>query len=175
MLWHDANQHNLNGPGVEKEAEIKTRTRHAIRELIALCPDDNEGRSAAFLDMREAIHQEIAAALEPTLNKHLHSIDSSHAEAKRRLCTETNRQLRNLGLAIRDHRTGRPAILVADARTASDDKGRFRLELRDETGRIIRTLSSPTLPDHLELMEDSIREEPLARDARSRRGRPPTR
>jgi hypothetical protein len=143
--------------------------------LIAGLPDDYDARAAALATLRRVTHEEIAAALEPALNRRLEAMPHDDLMAKRELAIWTNEQIKRLGLAIRCKRTGRPAILLGAADKAGDTEGRFRLELRDEDNRVIRTLSKRRLP-HLELMEHPVRAESFsARYRRRTQSEPPER
>jgi hypothetical protein len=112
-------------------------------------------------ELRTAFHVSAASFLQKPFNVHLQSMPHETYEQKQAMASWANSQLRQLGLAIKCPKTGKPAILLADIKDANAVAGRFRLETRDDSGKRVRTLSSRVLPK-FELMEDQVREEPLA-------------
>jgi hypothetical protein len=103
----------------------------------------------------------LAETLAPVLNAQLQSLPQETYEQKRSLASWTNHELHQLGLTIKCPRTGKPAILLADLRSQDDDTGRFRLEVRGDGSRRVRTYCGAELPD-LELMEEPPRRETFA-------------
>ncbi len=154
--------------GGDASEEDQTDWRDRLRRTLRAAPSDYAGRRAALLDASHFVRAEIAAALEPALNAHLRTLPHDAYEEKRALATWVNRELHEIGLTIRCPKTGRPSILVADVRAGGDDeKGRFRIEARDENGKTARTFCSTRLPD-LELMEEPPRRENFASRAVAR-------
>lgn len=136
--------------------------RRVVRQHLAAQTGSLDERLAALLDARRAFHAELAAAATPVLNAMLQQRDDGLLESRRKLCSWVNETLRMFGLAIRCPKTGVPSIVIANPRDQDDDRGRFRLEHRDEAGRVARTFSSVDTPA-LDLMEDPPRREALAR------------
>lgn len=148
--------------------EAERRFRRSLRELIELMPADYDRRSSGLRSLRHAFHDEIAVALAPAFNASLRERDQESLDSRRDLAVWAGEQLRALGLGVRCPRTHRPAHLTVDLRDRDDDKGRFRLEYRDESGRLVRTLSSAWLPEFV-LVEQAPRLEVFARSFRANR------
>ncbi len=108
-----------------------------------------------------AAKESIIGWLTPALNVQLGRMPHVSYKEKQEAASWANHHLRELGLAIRCPKTGRPAILVADERGGEYNVSRFRLQIRDEHGHAKRTWSSQDVPT-LQLMEDDPREEPIA-------------
>ena len=135
--------------------------------LLDRLPTDYTAAYPQLLELRSIFHHELASCMQARLNEHLTKLELDSYQQKQGIATWVNQQLREVGLAIRDPKTGRPATLVADTRDANDELGRFRFDVRDDDGRTRRTFTSNTLP-LLELMEDEVRREAFAKQQRSR-------
>jgi hypothetical protein len=123
------------------------------------------GYLAAVNEAKELVSltkQEIIARITPLLNAQVSAMPSENYGDKQKIASWVNGELRRLGLAIRCPKTNHPAILVADVRGGEHEISRFRLEIRDDSGNRKRTWSSQSIPE-LTLMEDSPREEPIAK------------
>ncbi len=113
-----------------------------------------------LVESSHAFRAQVAASLQPMLNANIKTRPQEHYDDKQHLASWVNAQLRDLGLAIKCPKTGRPGILVADLKGSESEISRFRLEVRGEDGKRSRTTSWRSLPD-LDLMEDESRQEPL--------------
>lgn len=133
-----------------------------VRDITSSMPLIYEERQKLVASLSDGIRSTIAAAIEPTLNAYLATLPHATYEDKQRMATWVNGQLRGLALAIRCPKTGKPAILIADVRAEAETGGRFRLEVRGDQGRRVRTSSSNRLPE-LQLMADIPRLEPFAK------------
>lgn len=135
--------------------------RATMRSTFERCPADYRQARGEATEIIHAFHDELARALTPRLNGVIATMPKAALADRRALASWCNSELRELGLAIKCPRTGRPAILVADSRDG--EQGRFRLQVRDERGTVHRTWTSsaPTLPE-LELVRDVHRREAFA-------------
>lgn len=115
-----------------------------------------------------AFYEELARVAAPAFNAALTERNADNLETQRDLCAWANQTLAELGLAVRCPKTGKPALLLVDVRSAADEVGRYRLEVRDDHGRPQRTLCSTTLPV-FELTEHRDRIESLVDRARRQR------
>lgn len=140
--------------------------RQSIRAQISVLPERYEDRVRALESLRHVLHEEFAQSLRPAFNHRLERVEQDDLSGAQLACTTLNADLRRLGLAIRCGKTGKPAILLAEARSESGDAARFRLQVRNDDGRFVKTLSSNAAPS-VELMPDPLREESLARGPRS--------
>lgn len=104
----------------------------------------------------------VAKRLQPLLNQELQVQPKDSYAEKQSIASWVNRRLKEIGLAIKCPKTGRPANLFADIKQAGSEISRFRLEIRDEKGHKVRTYNSRSLPE-LELVEDEPRREPLVK------------
>jgi hypothetical protein len=116
----------------------------------------------ALVELSHDFRQEVADVLQPRLNRQLQTMAQDTYEEKRLLASWVNNELHQIGLAIKCPKTGKPATLVADIRGGRTDSSRFRLDVRNDDGRHIRTVTVNQLPE-LELIEDEPRREGLAR------------
>ena len=147
----------------EDVTDAARRISRALEELFADLPQKHEDRISEILEVRHLFNAKLARVLEPSLNARLHETMGSTIESRRAAASWCNDLLRRTSLAIRCKKTGKPAILVLDAKSHRKGIGRFRLEIREGHRNPLRTLSSTDLPDQLELMEDGPRQEPLSR------------
>jgi hypothetical protein len=148
--------------------------RRSLQTALAAAGPDPARQLERLQQVRLAFQQELAAVAEPAFNAVLRSRDEDDLEVRRELASWANELLRSLNLAVRCGRTGRPATIVIDSRGPEDASGRFRLELRDADGRVIRTLASKARPE-FSLMPDPPRTESMARSYRRRTGDEPSR
>ena len=149
-------------PEVSSESNKEKRWTKEIGKLFASLPKDYPQARKAVGELSHSFHRGLADAIGPGFNAHLQTMPHDTYEEKQAISSWCNHELRNLRLAIRCPRTHRPAILLADLRGHDDGASRFRLEIRDERGRKIRTYSSSELPA-VDLMEDPPRREGLSR------------
>lgn len=148
--------------GAEESAE---RRRTMVRAALAHAPDDYAACQKLVADLSHVFRREIAEVLGPRLNDVIKAMPQETYVEKQALASWVNNELRQLGLAIRDEKTRRPAILVADVKGGVESPSRFRFEVREDNGTKTRTFTSRTLPT-LELMEDKVRSESFARQSR---------
>lgn len=156
------------------EDSTRDAWKRAFRESIPTKEQEPEQRLNSLSESRRLFYEELANASEAPFNAIMGEKDRGDLESRRALASWANERLRSLGLTVRCPRTGRPGILVVDTRDPDDTVGRYRIEVREPSGRMIRTLSSRTLP-HLTLMEDSPRGESFARSFRRPSGDSPDR
>jgi hypothetical protein len=145
----------------EQETQPNRARAERIKELL----DENapEAFAKTFAKVSELLllaRQEMAERLSGPLNTKVHRMPQETYEQKKSIASWVNATLREVGLAIRCPKTGRPAILIADIRNSPEDSSRFRLEITEEDGRKVRTWSSNNLTDlEFELREDQPRKE----------------
>lgn len=144
--------------------EIELR-QTLLRESLAATPNDYSECYKIVSHLLHTFRSDVAALLGPRLNEALKGKPQDTYDEKQALASWVNNELRQLGLAIRDPNSGKPAILVADVKGGVDSPSRFRFEIRGEDGTRKRTFSSRSLPE-LELMEDELRREPLSKQVR---------
>lgn len=143
-----------------------------IEDLFSELPSNFTERKDALLGIRDAVRVAMAHALQHSLNEYLMRQPQNTLDERRELVSEVNSMLRNLSLAFKCPRTGRPAILVVDTGDARhQDAGRFRFQVTDDNGKLRRTLTSNDLPLPVELMPAAQRLESLSRGFTPRRGR----
>jgi hypothetical protein len=130
------------------EAEL----RRAIQRIAGSETRPYEHTRARLASTSRIVREELAAILQPAINGQAAAMPHETYEEKKTLANWINRELRQLGLAIRCPRTGEPCLLQAGP--ARDHVvGRFRLDYMDESGRRHSPSSSVSLPQ-LELMPD---------------------
>jgi hypothetical protein len=151
----------------KNEAQIQ-QWRRTIQSLLADLPLDFVDMSWTATALGHCFKNELAAKLQSPLNTHLRALPRATYAEKQSIASTVNGYLRDYGLAIRCPKTNKPAILIADVEGGPDSPSRFRFEVRAESGRRIRTVSSRELPE-LVLMEDTIRPEPFSK-GRTRSG-----
>lgn len=141
----------------------------AIHSLFADLPESVAERQSALQDIRQVFHEELAAAFEDSLNRFAAGLPHDSKEAKERNASHINGALRSVGLSIRDPKSGRPATLVVDTQDGEHPQvARYRLETRDEAGRVRRSLASRHGVPPLTLMPSAPWKEFWARRSRER-------
>lgn len=144
--------------------KLSEQERQAIRRLFDGAPATFEERFAKLVAIRTAFHEMLGDALGPVFNRYVQEeLPRDTIQERNDLAVEVNGRLRMLGLSIQCPRTTLPAILITD-RVSPDrpDESRFRLQVRGEDGRRMRTLTSKDIFD-LDLMPDPVRVESFAR------------
>ena len=136
--------------------------RAKLRDFLAELPKEYSAARREAAAISHAFHQELAAAIGPRLNEHLKTLRQESYEEKRTLAAWCNQELRSMHLCIRCPRTGREGILLADIVGGQYDAPRFRIQTKDERGRVARTYASRELPS-FELMEAAPRQEGQSR------------
>jgi hypothetical protein len=121
-----------------------------------------------FRLLREAFHEELVAAIQPSFNEYFHNQPHFTKEDRNLLASNINRDARHIGLTLRCGRTGHPASISHGMKDTNSDIMRFRIRIY-ERGRPSITLTSTELPE-LELMPDPPRVEALSREFRESKG-----
>lgn len=147
----------------EKNTDDLAELRRLVRKVIESGPGGFEAHAERARGVRSAVHAEIASALGPVLNAHLNTLPQDTLVEKREIAAWVNRELRQLGLAIRSPVSDSPGILVANPGRDGDqgEKSRFNIITRDAAGRRYSP-SSGWVPE-LELVEDPPRKEGRSR------------
>jgi hypothetical protein len=136
--------------------------RRALRKRLQSLPIDFVEAAKTASAIRECFHEELASVLGPRLNECLRNLPQDTHREKQGVASFCNSSVHGIGLRVKCPRTNRPALLVVDIRSGQDDTSRFRIEVRDDKGRKMRTYTSTELPE-LELMGDPPRRESLSR------------
>lgn len=124
--------------------------RH-VRELLAATePTEYPAFFDHLLALAVAVREELAARLSPKLSAQVRTMPHETYAEKQELAKWVNGQLRQLGLAVRCPKTGRPAILLAD-HGPDPQKGRFQVQTVHDRKR---TLSSVELPEFVPMPAD---------------------
>ena len=145
---------------LDRMPSVEEQFQSLLQVISQESPPDFVAQSERFVSLGHTFRKTIAAILQAPLNAHLKTLPQETPKEKQAIAVWVNGQMRNLGLAIRCPKTGRPSVLISDIKESGSEIGRFRLENRDEEGAKARTLTSKSLPE-LELMEDLPRKEPL--------------
>lgn len=143
----------------------------ALRRALERLPSDYNEVAPRAAGLRSAFHETLARTIEPRFNAALRAMPKRTPEERHRVVVWCNRQLRELGLAIRDPETGLPAILGVDSKGDPSDPTRFRLSIRAPTGPKWRTLAHRGGLDPVQLMPAPLRDEPFTRYNVSKRPR----
>lgn len=130
------------------------RFKNAIECELEGLPAEFDPRRAALRAMHEACRSVIARAYEPALNEKARALPQATYEEKKALAKWVSGELRELGLTLREPKTGMGAILRAHG-GGTPGAGRFHLETTDASGVRHRPLTSSALP-RLELMVDDL-------------------
>ena len=138
--------------------ELEQQRRATIRSLFLSLPQSFDACHAELKTLSGIFHDEMARALEPRLNAEMDRRPHEELVEQRELAGWVNYVLRSLRLAIRCPRTGKPATMLVDYRDNDYDLGRFRLEVRDDRGQSVKTVTSHELPV-LQLREDRPRQQ----------------
>lgn len=149
-----------------KEAAQAEKRRDRVRALLE--PDASQPfsrRISRLKNLRQLVHEEIASELQDAFNAQIRSMPHQTYPQQRALVIWVNSQLRDLGLAVRCPKTGLPGILIADTSSPDSTVGRIRMDVRDDSGRRIRTHIF-ALPLALSIMPDRERVEGLAKSPR---------
>lgn len=161
-------------PEPEKEnrylqSEAAAALQGMLDRIAAALPVQYAARREALAELSDVFRASFAAALEPALNAQASAMPQASYEDKKDLAKWVNAQLRALGLAVKDPKTGRPCHLVGSPGNRPD-VGRFMLNHRDAGGRLVHGLTSVTLP-HLELIPDDLSRGPPGLGTGSSRSR----
>jgi hypothetical protein len=134
--------------------EMLAAVQALFRDLSPTLPHRHE----QLQSLRAMFHSELARALQQPLNAHIAELPQNTYEDKVSVATYVNELLRNVGLSIKDPKTGRRAILLADREDgAHPDIARFRMEVRDDNGRATRTFTTRHQLPELTLIADAPR------------------
>jgi hypothetical protein len=152
----------------ELNREQGPRVEDVLERALGAIPQAYEKKHEALLKFSLASRAVIARVLEPALNEEAKSHPQNTYEDKKALAKWINAQLRSLGLAIQDPKTGKPCHLVGSPGNRPGI-GRFMLNITDESGRLVHSVTSVTLP-HLQLIPDDLSRAPYGeRSERARR------
>lgn len=105
--------------------------RRTVKSLLNSCNGQYEALVSLSRDVLDGARQEVAAALEPSLNQRVHNQVQGTCDEKRFVAHWVNTDLASLGLAVSDPLTGRPSRLVI---VADVEGGRWRFAFRDKEG-----------------------------------------
>jgi hypothetical protein len=141
--------------------------REALAKFAANLPKDIDCQRNAFVALRDAMRDEVARAFQCTLNDEAKKLPQETYEEKKALTKWINGELRQLGLAIKNKKSGHPCFIFATTGN-NPAVGRFVLDYRDDRGRHQHPFSSLSLPE-LELTLDDLKVEPSAKRTRSPR------
>ena len=136
--------------------------RGSTHLLFAALPAAYDECRNKMRDLNLAFKSELASTFQTRFNHHIQTLPQNSYAEKQALASLVNHELHELDLTIKCPKTGKPAILVADIKDGHDGTSRFRLEIRSDDGRKVRTRTSTQLFD-LELMAAMPRAEGLAR------------
>lgn len=159
-------------PAVKKDVDPEKSISPIVQTLFSAVPQTTK-IDDVLLGLKQLGHEfksAVAARLQPALNFHLQGLSHESYSEKQEIASWVNAQLHDLGLAIKCPKTGKPATLIADVRGGDDEYSRFRLDIRGDDGRHLRTYSSRELPE-LEIIENEPRVEGLARGRTRQVGR----
>jgi hypothetical protein len=119
-----------------------------FKEVVALSPEDYDGRAAALSEINHACRQRMAAELAEALNARIREKPHETLEEKKELARWVNDQLKPLGLAVRCPNTKLPARLMGIAGSYRPDEpgGTFCFEIYKD-GKQRKTAYSDTLPE----------------------------
>lgn len=111
----------------------------AIQSLFKNLPDGFQERHAALKAIRNEFHACLARHFEEAMNVYAQQLPQNTLDEKRTTASIINGLLRSVGLTIRNE-NGRAALLVVDTLGPADPEvSRFRLEWRDDGGKVHRT------------------------------------
>lgn len=127
----------------EREVERRAAIRSLFRDLTT---DDFDAYHAEIKAITTLFLEEMAHQFEPIFNAELERRPHEELSEMKTLTSWANHVLRDLHLAVRCPKTGQAATLIADHANLENDRGRFRIEIRDERGRAVKTLTSLQLP-----------------------------
>lgn len=124
--------------------------RRVLELLAATEPTEYPAFFDHLLALAVAVREELAARLSSRLAAQVRAMPHETYAEKQELAKWVNGQLRQLGLAVRCPKTGRPAILLAD-HGPDPEKGRFQVQTVHDRKR---TLSSVGLPEFIPMPAD---------------------
>jgi hypothetical protein len=130
----------------------------ALKEALGDLPAEYDALRDSLGKMSEVFRVSLAEKLEPALNARAATMPQETYEDKKTLAKWINAELRRLGLAIKDPKTGKPCHLVGDSGN-KPGIGRFMLNYTEDAGKLVHTVTSVTLPP-LTLMPDDLSRAP---------------
>lgn len=129
------------------ENEREKQRRATIQSLFRGLPSgDFDAYQNELKSIVAIFFAEMATELEPVFNAELEKRPHEELSEMRSLTSWANQFLRDLHLAITCPKTGNPATLFVDWVNIENDRGRFRLQTRDEKGKPLKSLTSLQLP-----------------------------
>jgi len=141
--------------------------REVIEAVVKALPVEYPKRRAELARLNDEFREHLARALEPSLNAELSLLPQASYEDKKTLAKWVNAELRQIGLAIRCPKTGKPCHILAN-KGHDPVRGRFQLEYTDIDGQRRRTVSSAELPALALMPDDPSRAEYGERKIRER-------
>lgn len=135
----------------QDDSGARATLRRAVRALAEESPLSYENLSRNLAAASRVVREEFAIILQPAINTQAASMPHRSYEEKKALANWINRELRQLGLAIRGP-DGQPCLLQAGP-ARDHEVGRFRLDYMDDEGHRRSPSSSVALPN-LEIMPD---------------------
>lgn len=112
---------------------------HSVRATLNTLPANYHEATRRVADLRQMFYSEVSKVMQPRLTSLLAELPQETRKDQQALAAWLNYSLHHeLGITIRCPVTGRPSILVADP-DGSENGGRFRLQVRADNGRYIRT------------------------------------
>jgi hypothetical protein len=136
--------------GIREANDVKA----VIAKAVEGVKDDYRSCREVLFSLHEASRHAFAVALKSPLNAAAAKMPQSTYEEKKTLAKWVNAELRHLGLALRDPKTGKPCFLIGNAGNRPGSS-RFLLDYVDDKGKRVRAHTSVTLPE-LELMPDDL-------------------
>lgn len=130
--------------GNENSESVQT-LRQALRRVLKSPTDDYQEVLHSSEVATAVLREEIATAVQTTINGHLRRSEVATFPQKRLLATTVTEELRSVGLAIQCPHTGRACTLQAHP-GRDREVGRFRLEYADERGQRHHPMTSVELP-----------------------------
>lgn len=124
---------------------VRNAAAAALEMAITALPRDYASRRNSLGQLHDAIRTEIAIALQPSLNEHLKTMPHETYEDKKALAIWVNAQLRGLGLAVKDPKSGKPSSLLGD-RGNRHAFGRFKFRYQTDAGVWVTGATSVSLP-----------------------------
>src|SRR5437870_4506662 len=100
-----------------------------ICALFEHLPEGLEERHARLEQIRNLFHEQVALALQGPLNQYIAQLPQDTLEEKSKVAGYVNGIHRSCGLAIRDPKSGRCALLVTDSQDAErPEVARYRFD-----------------------------------------------
>jgi hypothetical protein len=99
----------------------------ALRQKLALLPQEFEECKQQLHHIRASFHREICNVFESRINAEIRSRPQNTYDEKRELSSWVNQEARDMGLTVTSPKSGSPSILNADYATDKEKDSRFRI------------------------------------------------